>query len=455
MKHFVITFFAILFITSFKYLKAQDILTTDKAKNIFSLQATVPDIGFKNSAGSILATFNDESINGLHFGSLSLTPAARTVTNTMDNKIWINSRGDLMFNNSPLAGWWNLSGSTLTFPTGLMVIGTSLNPSSTPVLNVLGRATLKSLKLDDGNQAAGKILVSDANGVANWQDLSNGGSIDDLFDGKTTQSALYLGLYAGNSDDPEFSSKNVGIGNNALTNVPATAQWNTAVGYNSMYSFTLGNNNTAIGYEALKGGDSGPPAGNSENTAIGSGSLRNNSNGSGNVAIGFEAGKTSSGDDKLYIHNSDAGESSLIYGDFQSAQVTINGKLRVTQGIYGSLYDISGWPSDIRYKKNIESMTNSLNKVLKLRSVYYDWRKDQFPNKNFNDRKQIGVIAQEIEEVIPEIVFTDEDGFKSVDYSKITAVLINAIQEQQEMIENLKSEINILKTSDRFTNSKN
>ncbi|MCB0731345.1 MAG: tail fiber domain-containing protein, partial [Ignavibacteriae bacterium] len=74
---------------------------------------------------------------------------------------------------------------------------------------------------------------------------------------------------------------------------------------------------------------------------------------------------------------------------------------------------------------------------------------------NFNNRKQIGVIAQEIEELIPEVVFTDEDGFKSVEYSKITAVLINAIQEQQEMIENLKSEINILKTSDRFTNSKN
>jgi hypothetical protein len=92
--------------------------------------------------------------------------------------------------------------------------------------------------------------------------------------------------------------------------------------------------------------------------------------------------------------------------------------------------------SDIRLKTNIKTLTNSLEKVLSMRGVEFD-RIDLEGNPH-----QIGVIAQEIEEVIPELVSTNENEIKSVSYAKITAVLIEAVKEQQEQIENLYSLIN-------------
>ena len=63
-----------------------------------------------------------------------------------------------------------------------------------------------------------------------------------------------------------------------------------------------------------------------------------------------------------------------------------------------------------------------------MRGVSYLWRVDDFPNKNFSDGTQLGVIAQEIEAVFPELVHTDKKGYKSVQYSNIVAPLIEAIK---------------------------
>ena len=90
--------------------------------------------------------------------------------------------------------------------------------------------------------------------------------------------------------------------------------------------------------------------------------------------------------------------------------------------------------SDIRVKENIKTIDNALDKIKALRGVEY--------NKIDNPEKSIGVIAQEIEEVIPEVVKEDEQGMKSVAYGNITAVLIEAIKEQQKQIDELKSIIN-------------
>ena len=57
---------------------------------------------------------------------------------------------------------------------------------------------------------------------------------------------------------------------------------------------------------------------------------------------------------------------------------------------------------------------------------------------------QMGLIAQEVEKVFPEVVLTDNEGYKSIAYSKMVAVLIEAIKEQQEMIEELKLKIETL-----------
>lgn len=98
------------------------------------------------------------------------------------------------------------------------------------------------------------------------------------------------------------------------------------------------------------------------------------------------------------------------------------------------------WCSDVRYKRDITLLKNSLDNVLKMQGVNYFWKTKDFPDRKFTDAKQIGFIAQEIEKIYPELVNTNEDGYKSVDYSKFTPILVEAIKEQQEIIDNLKVE---------------
>lgn len=103
--------------------------------------------------------------------------------------------------------------------------------------------------------------------------------------------------------------------------------------------------------------------------------------------------------------------------------------------------------SDLRYKKDVTPFGNSLADVLKLQGVKYNWRQDEFPAMHFNDRRQIGFIAQEMEKVFPEIINTNKEGYKSIDYAKLTPVLVEAIKEQQKIIEQQQSSINSLQSS--------
>ena len=102
--------------------------------------------------------------------------------------------------------------------------------------------------------------------------------------------------------------------------------------------------------------------------------------------------------------------------------------------------------SDIRYKKNITSLQSSLNNVLRLKGVNYDWRKEEFPEQNFTTQRQTGFIAQELEAIYPEMVATDGNGYKSVDYARLTPVLVEALKELHQKIEALESNNQALKT---------
>jgi len=98
--------------------------------------------------------------------------------------------------------------------------------------------------------------------------------------------------------------------------------------------------------------------------------------------------------------------------------------------------------SDARLKTNIQSLTgNTLKKIDNLRGVYFNWK----PETNKGSGRQIGVIAQEVEKIYPELVTTDEDGYKSVAYDRLGPILIEAIKEQQKEIDSLKSEVDSLK----------
>jgi len=92
--------------------------------------------------------------------------------------------------------------------------------------------------------------------------------------------------------------------------------------------------------------------------------------------------------------------------------------------------------SDINLKKNIEVIPNALDKVMQLRGVTFD-------RKDIETSRQSGVIAQEVEKVLPEVVDTNEEGIKSVAYGNLVGLLIEAIKEQQISINNLESRLGL------------
>ncbi len=116
--------------------------------------------------------------------------------------------------------------------------------------------------------------------------------------------------------------------------------------------------------------------------------------------------------------------------------MTVTGKVKST-GINET--------SDERLKKNFESIEGSLDKVLAMTGKYYDWRISEFPNLGLSEGRQIGVIAQEMEKILPEVVTTGEDGFKAVEYGHIVPVLIEAIKEQHAIINAQQSELTSIK----------
>ncbi len=96
------------------------------------------------------------------------------------------------------------------------------------------------------------------------------------------------------------------------------------------------------------------------------------------------------------------------------------------------------YTSDSRFKKDITTLANPLQKLMQLRGVTYHMRTDAFPAMQFDSGNQVGLIAQEVEKIIPEVVSTNSEGYKSVDYAKLVPLLIEAIKEQQKEIDQLK-----------------
>ena len=95
-------------------------------------------------------------------------------------------------------------------------------------------------------------------------------------------------------------------------------------------------------------------------------------------------------------------------------------------------------PSDRRFKKDVVTLDNALARVLRMRGVVFSWRPDEFPERGFSDARQVGFIAQEMKEIVPEIVFEGSDGYLSIDYAKLTPFLVEAIQTQEEELAELR-----------------
>jgi hypothetical protein len=116
-------------------------------------------------------------------------------------------------------------------------------------------------------------------------------------------------------------------------------------------------------------------------------------------------------------------------------------------GVYsvGSIYTTGTYESssDARFKEDVEPLTDSLSTIMKLRGVEFSWKQEEYPEYNFSEDRQIGFIAQEIAEVLPEVVnkSDDNDGFYSVSYGRIVPILVEAVKELKAENELLKEKL--------------
>ena len=148
------------------------------------------------------------------------------------------------------------------------------------------------------------------------------------------------------------------------------------------------------------------------------------------------------------IYNDTDNEWSILFRRNAEVEVYHNGSVKLETTSSGiTVNGTVNATSDIRYKKNIVTIDNAIDKVQSLRGVTFDWDNDAFEEKehtkkpNFTDRVT-GVIAQDVEKVLPEAVSEGDDGFKSVAYGNMVGLLIEAIKEQQEQINELKAQLN-------------
>jgi hypothetical protein len=113
--------------------------------------------------------------------------------------------------------------------------------------------------------------------------------------------------------------------------------------------------------------------------------------------------------------------------------------------VQGNAFATGSWTSsDARYKKNISTIENSLDKVMKIRGTSFEFRSDEFKDYQFAEGPQFGLIAQEVENIFPEVVKTESNGYKSVNYDGMIPILIESIKEQQQHIESQQKQIDEL-----------
>jgi hypothetical protein len=127
--------------------------------------------------------------------------------------------------------------------------------------------------------------------------------------------------------------------------------------------------------------------------------------------------------------------------ELNGGSLGVNATPHTTDGVIRASNDvIAYYSSDERLKENVKPIENALDKVSKIRGVEFDWivNEEIHPNEGHD----VGVIAQEIEKVLPEVVETRASGYKAVKYEKIVSLLIEAINEQQQQINELKEKLN-------------
>ena len=334
---------------------------------------------------------------------------------------------------------------------------------SYPAVNSDSDATINGLTVGKGagsnafNTTVGSAALAGSNTGANNTAIGYG----TLFSNTSGASGTAIGTSALLVNTT--GSYNTAVGHQALTS-NTTASGNTAVGYTALYTTTTGANNTAVGYGALSSVST-----KSSNTAIGyqTGLSADCNEG---VFIGMQSGYQTTGDSNIFIGyytgvSTTNGNNNIIIGRgsvaaaFNSSNSIAIGQNTTAKGNDtgfinpngGGVYqgnNSSSWSttSDQRLKKNIVDNNTGLEKIVSIQVRNFEYRlpeevdaelksTDAIPNKGV----QLGVIAQELAQVLPECVKTESTGVMSVDTDNLTWYLINAVKELNAKITALEN----------------
>ncbi len=227
---------------------------------------------------------------------------------------------------------------------------------------------------------------------------------------------------------------------------------NTFFGNAAGFSNTTGNVNVMLGANA----DFRPSAASPPAAVLGN----------ENLFIGFQAGGASSRrnataiganafvgcDDCMVLGNSAVTAYKVGIGTNSPAdKLHVAGDIRIGTNALGCVKDADGTViagtcfSDLRFKRDVAPFPNLLDKLVKLQPVNFFWRSSEFPQRHFGTEQSYGLIAQEVEAVLPELVSADAEGFKAVNYSKLPLLLLQGMKEQQQLSQQLKQENTELK----------
>jgi hypothetical protein len=154
---------------------------------------------------------------------------------------------------------------------------------------------------------------------------------------------------------------------------------------------------------------------------------------------------------RLFIdHDGQIGIGTITPADL----LDVDGDIRVgTTGANGCIKRADGTAlagtcsSDMRFKRDVSAFDVSLDRIAALRPVHYFWRAAEYPAKAFGATPSYGLIAQEVEAVLPELVTTDAEGMKAVDYSKLPLLAIQAIRELKEWNDTLERRLAALESA--------
>jgi hypothetical protein len=307
----------------------------------------------------------------------------------------------------------------------------------------------------DGNtgSATGSTVTFDATTNAGSSVEFEGASSTISLIVTDTGNNTLMGESAGNGS--LTGARNTGFGRSSLANVTNAAS-NTCVGYDSCEALTSSSYNVAIGDSALielVGGSGG-------NTAVGFQSLGITS-GTNNIAIGFNAGSGYGGSESNNIvigNNGSGGESNTIRIGDGSTQTAF-----YTTGVFGTTVDAGTGTavfvdstgllgtvlSSRRYKEGIQSMGPVSASVLELRPVIFRYKNDPTGERRF------GLIAEEVDEVIPDLVIYNKSGDpETVKYHDLPVLLLNELQKQHNVIADLSRRLIRLEERMRYESTR-